>query len=108
MKSFGGANMMGLMKQAQKMQADMKKAQEELEAEVVIGEASSLVKVEMTGKREVIKVTIDKSVVDSSDVESLEDLVMVAFNDANRKIDKLSEEKLSGAGMVGGGLGGLF
>ncbi len=84
-----------IMQQAQKMQEDVKKAQEEIAALEVIGESGAgLVKILMTGKREVRKVTIDDSLV-GDDRDMLEDLVASAINDAVRKIGKLKKEKMS-------------
>jgi len=98
-------NMQALMKQAQKMQADMLKAQEELESESV--EASvggGAVTVSMTGRFQVTQVKIDPSAVDPEDPEILEDLVAAAFNEALRQAQDLAERRL---GAVTGGLGGM-
>lgn len=85
----------GLMQQAQKMQEDFKKAQEELEAMEVLGESGAgLVSIVMTGKREVRKITIDPSLV-GDDKDMLEDLVAAAINDAVHKVDKMKKEKMS-------------
>ncbi len=89
-----------LMKQAQKMQADMQKAQEEMANIEVNGAAGGgLVKVVMTCRHDVKRVTIDDSVMD--DKEMLEDLVAAAVNDAVRQVEKTVQEKMSGltAGM---------
>jgi len=84
-----------IMQQAQKMQEDVKKAQEEIAALEVIGESGAgLVKILMTGKREVRKVTIDDSLV-GDDRDMLEDLVASAINDAVRKVGKLKKEKMA-------------
>ncbi len=84
-----------IMQQAQKMQEDMKKAQEELEAMEITGESGGgLVKVLMTGKREVVKISIDDSLL-GDDKDMLEDLVAAAFNDAVRKVSKMKKEKMS-------------
>lgn len=89
-----------LMKQAQKMQASFQKAQEELATMEITGESGAgLVKVVMTGKHDVKRVMIDDSLL-SEDKDMLEDLVAAAINDAVRKVDKTSQEKL--AGMTGG------
>ncbi len=90
-----------IMQQAQKMQENFQKAQEELAAMEVQGEAGGgLITVLMTGKREVRKVSIDDSLV-GEDKDMLEDLVAAAFNDAVHKVNKMKEEKMSGltAGM---------
>lgn len=84
-----------IMQQAQKMQEDLKKAQEELAAMEVQGESGGgLVTVLMTGKREVRKVTIDDSLV-GDDKDMLEDLVAAAINDAVRKVSKMKKEKMA-------------
>lgn len=85
----------GLMQQAQKMQDNFKKAQEELEALEVQGESGGgLVTIVMTGKREARKVNIDPSLV-GNDKDMLEDLVAAAINDAVHKIDKMKKEKMA-------------
>lgn len=91
----------GLMKQAQAMQANMEKMQEELAKTVVEGQAGAgLVSVLMTCKFYVSRVSIDPSLM-GDDKEMLEDLVTAAFNDAVRKAEATSQEKMSGltAGM---------
>ena len=83
-----------IMQQAQKMQEDMQKAQAELEAMEVTGEAGGgMVSILMTGKREVRKVSIDDTLV-GDDKEMLEDLVAAAINDAVRKVAKIKKEKM--------------
>ena len=85
-----------IMQHAQKLQEDFQKAQEELASMEVKGESGGgLVKVVMTGKREVSKITIDDSLV-GDDKDMLEDLVAAAFNDAVRRVEKLKQEKMSG------------
>jgi DNA-binding YbaB/EbfC family protein len=84
-----------LMQQAQKMQEDVKKAQEELANLQVIGESGGgLVTIVMTGKREARKVTIDPSLL-GEDKDMLEDLVAAAINDAVNKVAKVKKEKMS-------------
>jgi len=90
----------GLMKQAQQMQANMKKAQEELATVEVEGQSGSgVVKVVMTCAHEVRRVSLDDSVLD--DREMLEDLIVAALNDANKKAADISQQRMSGfsAGM---------
>ena len=90
----------GLMKQAQQMQVNMAKAQEELALLEVEGQSGAgAVKVVMTCKHEVKRVTIDPAVMD--DKEMLEDLIAAAMNDANRRAEATTAEKMSGfaAGM---------
>ncbi|MCU7939899.1 MAG: YbaB/EbfC family nucleoid-associated protein [gamma proteobacterium symbiont of Bathyaustriella thionipta] len=85
----------GLMKQAQKMQEDMKKAQAELANAEVTGQAGGgMVSVVMTGRHDLRRVNIDESVMD--DKEMLEDLVAAAVNDAVRQIELESKDKMSG------------
>ena len=102
-------NMQAMMKQAQKMQADMLRAQEELKDERV--EASvggGAVKVVMTGELTVESVAIDPGAVDTSDIGMLEDMVAAAVNEAVRQAQDLAGRKMQ---AVTGGLGlpgGLF
>ncbi len=85
-----------LLKQAQQMQAKMQKAQEELANMPVIGEAGGgLVKVEMNGRHEVRRVSIDNSLLKEDEKTMLEDLVAAAINDGVRKIEKAARDKLS-------------
>ena len=85
-----------LMKQAQQMQADMQKAQEEIARLTVTGESGAgLVRVTMTCKHELKHLEIDDSLV-GDDKEMLEDLIIAAFNDAVRRIEKTIQEKFSG------------
>ncbi len=85
----------GLMKQAQAMQDNMKKAQEQLASIEVEGQAGAgMVKVIMTCKNDVKRVTIDPSLL-GDDKDMLEDLVAAAFNDAVRKAEATSSEKMA-------------
>lgn len=102
---FGGGQMQQLMKQAQKMQEDIKIANEELDAAEIEGSAGGgAVKVVMNGKKVLSKITLDPSVVDPDDVEMLEDLIIAAFNDGAEKADKMYEEKLGAYSKMGGGM----
>ncbi len=86
----------GLMKQAQQMQDNMKKAQEELANTEVVGQAGAgLVKVTMTCRHDVKRVAIDPSLL-ADDRDMLEDLVAAAFNDAVRRVESTTQEKMSG------------
>ena len=97
-------NLGQMMKQAQAMQENLKKAQEELAFIEVTGEAGSgLVKILMTCKHEVKRVSIDASLM-TDDKEMLEDLIAAAFNDAARKAEETSEAKM---GKLTGGMPGL-
>ena len=92
---FGGFNMQGLMKQAQKMQEDMLKAQKELEdAEIVATVGGGMVTVVMNGKKDVKKVTLAKEVVDPDDIEMLEDLIVAGFKEACAKADEMASSKM--------------
>ncbi len=84
-----------LMKQAQQMQADMQKAQEELANLEVTGQAGGdMVSVVMTGRHDVRRVSIDESLL-QDDKEMLEDLIAAAVNDAVRKVEKESQDRMS-------------
>ena len=84
----------GLMKQAQQMQENLKRAQEELAQLEVEGQSGAgLVKVQMTCKHDVKRVTIDPSLL-ADDKDMLEDLVAAAFNDAVRRAEEVSQEKM--------------
>ena len=90
----------GLMKQAQQMQENMKKAQEQLALVEVEGQSGAgMVKVTMTCSHDVRRVAIDASVMD--DKEMLEDLVAAAINDAMRRVEEVTKERMAGftAGM---------
>lgn len=98
-------NMQALMKQAQNLQKEMMKAKEEIDNKNFIGE-SSLVKITMKGNREVINVEIsnDGSLSDD-DIEMLQDMILLAINDANKKIDEYTEKKM---GKFSSAMPGLF
>ena len=111
-KGFGGGMMPGnmnqILKQAQKMQDNMQKMQQELEAkefEVSVGGGAVTVKV--NGKKEVLDVTMKPEVVDPDDIEMLQDLVISAVNEALRKVDDAQSCQMSK--MTGGmNIPGLF
>ena len=89
----------GLMKQAQQMQENMKKAQEEIAALEVEGQAGAgMVKVIMTGRHDVKRVSIDPSLM-GDDKDMLEDLIAAAINDAVRRVEATTQEKMSGLTM---------
>ncbi len=99
---MGFGNMKNMMKQAQKMQADLARVQSQLEEMTV--EASSgggMVKVEVTGKLEVRKISLDPQVIDPEDVEILEDMVLAAVNEGLRKAQELAASEMQ---KVTGGL----
>ena len=85
----GGNNMQALMRQAQKMQEEALKAQQEVEESEIEGSASGgMVKVVMKGDKTPVSISIDPSVVDPEDVEMLEDLILAALNDASTKAEE--------------------
>ena len=93
---YGRPDMNALMRQAQKMQDDMKAKQAELEAAEYTGSASGeMVTVRMNGKHEILGITIKPEAVDPDDIEMLEDLVAAAFNDAARRIEETQKEKMA-------------
>ena len=97
---LGKGGMAGLMQQAQRMQENLKKAQDEIAAMEVEGQAGAgMVKISMTGKHDCKRVQIDAGVMDDKDM--LEDLITAAINDATRKLAAASEGKMGalGAGM---------
>ena len=93
-----------MMKQAQKLQKDMMKQKEEIDNMTFIGK-SSFVTVEMNGTKEILKVKIDSENLEKDDIEIVEDMIMVATNDAMKQVDKVTEEKL---GKYTQGMPGLF
>lgn len=101
-------NMNQLMKQAKKMQEDMMKAQEELGQRTVEGTAGGgVVKVSVSGHKQVLGIQIDPSVVQPDDVEMLQDLIVVALQDALQKVDELTNSEL-GKYTRGMNLPGMF
>jgi len=107
----GEPNMNAMLKQVQKMQADMAKAQEELKNEVVEASAGGgMVTVKISGELELKELKIDPEAVDPEDVDMLQDLVQAAVNEAIRSAQELAASKMNAAtgGLGGpGGLGGL-
>jgi DNA-binding YbaB/EbfC family protein len=96
-------DMSALLAQAQQMQQQLMEAQEQLAASEVQGQAGGgLVQVTMKGSGEVVGVSIDPKVVDPSDVETLEDLIVGAVADASRQVTELAQSRL---GPLAGGLG---
>lgn len=113
-KGFSGAgmnsnkNMSSVVKRAQQMQEQMEKVQEEIEAKEVTATAGGgMVTVVATGKKEIKEITIKPEVVDPDDIETLQDLIIVAVNDAITQAEELMAE---GMNSITGGLNipGLF
>ena len=98
-------NMQAILKQAQNLQKDMMKEQEKINSTIFEGE-SSLVKVKINGKKEILEVIIDKSSsMDADDLEALQDMIMIATNEAMKKVDKMTNDKM---GKFANGMPGLF
>ena len=102
-------NMSNLMKQAQRMQRQMEEAQKELEEKEVTATAGGgAVEITVSGKHEVTKIKLSEEVVDPDDIETLEDLIMAATNEALRKMEEenaqVMQQLTGGLGGMGGGL----
>ncbi|MCQ6277498.1 YbaB/EbfC family nucleoid-associated protein [Bacillus sp. V3B] len=104
----GMGNMQKMMKQMQKMQKDMAEAQEKLGEEKIEGTAGGgMVTVIVTGHKQVVDIIIKEEVVDPEDVEMLQDLVLAATNDALKRADELTNERM-GKFTQGMNLPGMF
>jgi DNA-binding YbaB/EbfC family protein len=102
-----GPNLNQLMKQAQQMQAEMAKAQEQLKEEIVEASAGGgMVKVTMTGDMHLREIKIDPEAIDPEDAELLQDMVTAAVNEALRSAQELAASRMGGIAGLGGG-GGL-
>ena len=104
MKFPGGFNIEQMMKQAQSMQQKMSKEMEELRVEASAG--GGVVSVQMKGNHELLALKVDPEAVKDGDVEMLQDMILAAVNEANRKVDEAVKGKLGG--MLPPGLGNLF
>ena len=102
-KGLGGPqNMNGMMKQVQKMQEEMTALQTELEErEYEVSAGGGMVKVKINGKREILHIDIQPDIVDPDDIETLEDVVTAAVNEAIKKVDSTSESEMQ---KITGGL----
>ena len=105
---MGGMNQAAMMKQVQKMQQDMMRMQEEMEAKTYTATAGGgMVKAEVSGKNELVNLEINPEAVDPDDVEMLQDMVIAAVNEALRAAETDKNNNMSK--MAGGlNLGGLF
>ncbi len=104
----GMGNMNNMIKQAQKMQQDMLKMQEEIEqTEFETTAGGGAITVKMSGKKELLSVSLKPEVVDPDDIEMLEDLIITAVNDVSKKVDDANSAKM---GKLTGGMNipGLF
>lgn len=98
-------NMQNLMAQAQRMQKDIQKKQEEIN-KTEYESTSGAVNLKINGKKELVSINIDKTIIkDSDDIEALEDMLKIAFNEAINKVNKDTENKM---GVYAKGLNGLF
>lgn len=97
-------NMQAMLKQAQKLQKNMLETQEKINSTEFIGK-SSIVTVKMTGAKELVDVKIDLEKIEEDDIELLQDMIMVAVNDAINQINKETEQKM---GAYTKGMPGLF
>ena len=96
MGGMGGANMQNTIRQAQKMQQEMLKTQEELESKTYEAAAGGgVVSAVVSGKKEIVSVTIDPEAVDPDDVEMLQDLIVAAVNEALRKAGDDANSQMS-------------
>ncbi len=95
-------NIQAMLKQAKAMQNDMLKIKEEIDSTEFVGE-SSLVKVVLKGSREAVSAEINAPEgLDSEDIEALQDMIVLAVNDANKKIDAVTEKKMGKFGNIPG------
>lgn len=98
----GGSQMQQLMRQAQKMQEELIKKQEELDSKIFKSTVGGgMVEVEMTGKGEIEKLTIKKEAVDPDDVEMLEDMIKAAINDAHKQVETAKNDSMGNLGGMG-------
>ena len=105
----GGASMNNMIKQAQKMQENLLKAQQEIEeASYDITAGGGAINLTINGANKITKIQIDPEIVDPDDVEMLEDLMMSAFNEAIKTVEKEKSEKMGKVTGGFGGMGGLF
>ncbi len=93
-------NMQMLMQQANKMKKDMEKAQEEVE-QMTFSSSQPLVDVKMNGKKEVLNIEINKDIT-TEDIEVLQDMILIAFNDCIKQADKAMNDKLGKYGSIPG------
>jgi DNA-binding YbaB/EbfC family protein len=94
-----------MMRQVQKMQADMQAKQAELDArEYEVSAGGGVVKVKINGKKEILNIDISPEIVDPDDIETLSDILVAAVNESIKKVDSTNESEL---GQITGGLSGL-
>lgn len=99
---FGGGNMGNMMRQMQKIQKQMEEAQAKVDAtELETSAGGGAVKVRINGKKEILEVVLQKEIVDPEEIEMLQDLIMLAVNDAIRQASDVQEHEM---GQITGGL----
>ena len=102
MGGFGGMNINQLMKEAKKMQADLEKSQEELQArEFEATAGGGAISVKVGGNKEIKEIKISKDVVDPDDVEMLQDLIIICINEALRKVDSAQSASMGKFNLPG-------
>lgn len=95
-------NIQAMMKQAQSLQKEMMKVKEEIDSTEFMGE-SSLVKVKINGKKEILNIEIDKNEkIEMDDIEILEDMLVIAINNAMSQVDEMTEKKMGKFGNIPG------
>lgn len=97
-------NIQAMMREAQKLQKEMMREKEAIDATEYEG-ASSFVKVKVNGKKEILEIKIDQETLDKEDIEMLQDILQVAINEANKKVEADTEKRL---GKYTKGMPGLF
>ena len=101
----GPQNMNAMLRQAQKMQEDMAALQADLETrEYDISAGGGMVEVKINGKREILSISVKPEIVDPDDVETMEDIIVAAVNEAIKRVDSTSEAEMQ---KITGGLGGM-
>jgi len=97
----GGMQMQQLLKQAQKMQEEMSKKQEELESSTFSAySGGGMVNIELNGKKQILSLKINKDIVDPEDTEMLEDMIIACFNEASSKVDEARKNSMGDMGNL--------
>ena len=110
-KGMGGGpqNMQAMLRQAQKMQEDMAALQADLETrEYDVSAGGGMVEVKINGKREILSIAVKPEIVDPDDVETMEDIIVAAVNEAIKRVDAESETEMQKITGGFGGMQGLF
>ena len=106
----GPQNMQNMLKQAQKMQEDMAALQAELDArEYDVSAGGGMVELKISGKKEILSISIKPEIVDPDDVETLEDIIVAAVNEGIKRVETTNESEMQKlTGSLGMGMPGLF